>query len=86
MKLVDIAVLDFHFYPGIKGPTIKAMAQFTFDELDETPITWVDLMADEIEGITIVARLVEHRFLSGETPIPTETKRQLGFVTPDQET
>jgi hypothetical protein len=35
MKLQDVAVVDFNFMPGIKGPTVKAMAQFTLEGVHE---------------------------------------------------
>ena len=81
MKLQDVAVVDFNFMPGIKGPTVKAMAQFTLEGVHEPQIAWVELTEEEIKAIVAVARVVEHRLVSGESPLPEPVRERLGFKT-----
>ena len=69
MRLADVAISSFNFSPGLKGPTVRALAQFTFDEFQQPQIVWIDLGPAEVQAIVSVARAVEHRFLAGETPL-----------------
>jgi hypothetical protein len=82
----DVSVIDFHFYPGIKGPEVKAMAQFTYEQTHSPQIVTVDLTEEEVQYVVAIARMVENRLLSGESPIPeTEPpKRSMGFRTNDE--
>jgi hypothetical protein len=85
MAPTDVSVVDFHFYPGIKRPEVKAMVQFTFEETTNPQIVWVELTEEEAQYIVTIARMVENRLITGESPIPeTEpTKRSIGFRTKD---
>jgi hypothetical protein len=83
MQLLDVTIVEFHFFPGVKGPSIRAMVQFHFDEVREPVISWVELQPQEAQKLVNIARLIEHRLKSGEYPVPEEVKRQIGFRKPE---
>ncbi len=84
IELKDVAIIDFNFMPGLKGPEIKAMAQFLFEGIEHAQIVWIELLPKEQEILTQVARMIEHRFLAKETPLPEPVKRQIGFEIPNK--
>jgi hypothetical protein len=83
MKLQDVAINSFQFFAGLKGPEIKAMAQFKFEGVNHSQIVWVDLTPEESQFVVAVARKVEERLASDEAAIPeeakAEAKRSMGF-------
>ena len=86
MNPKDVAIVDFNFFPGIKGPTVKAMAHFTFEGVEKPQIAWVELKQDEIAAVVAVEGLVEHRLLTGESPLPEPIQKgKLGFRTSERE-
>ena len=86
MKLQDVAINSFVFFVGLKGPEIKAMAQFKFEGVDRSQIVWVDLTPEESQFVVAIARKIEGRLASDEAAIPEaakeEAKRSVGFRTP----
>ena len=75
MELKDVNVIDYRLFPELRGPFVKAMAQFVFDETDCPQIAWIDLTPQEAQAIVAISRVIERRFLSHETPVPEEAER-----------
>jgi hypothetical protein len=79
MELKDVAITSFEFSPGLKGPEVRALAKFAFDQADKPQFIWVDLKPEEQRALISVARAIEQRFLTKETPIPQKAKPSIGF-------
>jgi hypothetical protein len=79
MGLKDVAIVNYDLFAGLEGPSVQAMAQFVFDELDRPQIAWIDLTPEETQAIAAISRAIERRLLSAETPLPEEIRRPLSF-------
>ena len=74
MELKDVNVIDYRLFPELRGPFVKAMAQFVFDGTNCPQIAWIDLTPQEAQAIVAISRVIERRFLSRETPVPEEAE------------
>jgi hypothetical protein len=79
-KVKDVAVTQVVYDFGIKRPEVRALVMFMHEDTDEYSYAWVNLESDEADTGIRLARAIENRLLSGETPIPEEARVPKDFL------